>query len=333
MHNGKRRLTQSPASVRWALAAEDGILDAGKFVLFDPATDLDLSRATSADVTVLHDKMPDAAFWDTAGVLRTKDQIAGMRFDAAYIALPRSKVAARSHIAAAAACADLIIIDGQKTDGVDAILKNMKPRAELLGSLSKAHGKIFWARKADVADWATSEHLVDGGWHVAAGIFSADGVDPGSSLLADALPKDIAGRVADLGAGWGYLAGQALERCANIAHISLVEAQHSALSCARKNVPDDRAAFHWADATAWDATEPLDAVIMNPPFHSGRARNDDLGRAFITSAARNLRPGGWLWMVANRHLPYEPWIAERLGSVEDIGGNRTYKLLKARKRL
>ena len=307
-------------------------MDAGRLVLFDPATDIDLSGATSTHFAVVHDKMPEAAFWDAAGVLQTKDQVSDQRFDVAYIALPRAKAAARSHIAAAAACADLIIVDGQKTDGVDAIVKNVRQRGELVGSVSKAHGKIFWARGVDAADWAASDQLVDGRWHVSAGVFSADGVDPGSALLADALPSDLIGRVADLGAGWGFLAGRALERCHDIVQISLVEAQKSALSCARKNLPDDRAAFHWADATAWDAAEPLDAVIMNPPFHSGRARDDDLGRAFITTAARNLRSGGWLWMVANRHLPYEPWIAERLGAVEEIGGNRTYKLLKARKK-
>jgi len=112
----------------------------------------------------------------------------------------------------------------------------------------------------------------------------------------------------------------------------LVEAQRSALLCAQQNVLDVRARFDWADATTWDAPDPLDAVIMNPPFHSGRARNDDLGRAFITTAGRNLRSGGWLWMVANRHLPYEPWIAAHVGAVEEIGGNRTYKILKARKK-
>jgi len=303
-------------------------LDVRSLLLFDPPPDLDLAASAADTIAVVHDRMPQADVWRRAGYGPPEE---GQRFDVAYVALPRSKTAARSIIADAAARADRVIVDGQKTDGVDAILKALKPRATLGGTLSKAHGKIFWVTDADVADWHVPHDCLEGRWHVAPGVFSADGIDPGSALLAAALPPGLAGRVADLGAGWGYLAGTALERCPQIDLLYLVEAQSTALSCARQNVPEDRARFLWADATAWDAPEPLDAVIMNPPFHSGRTRDDDLGRAFISTAARNLLRGGALWMVANRHLPYEPWIADRIGAVEDIGGNRTYKLLKARK--
>ena len=51
-----------------------------------------------------------------------------------------------------------------------------------------------------------------------AGIFSADHIDPGSALLAEHLPKNLRGRVADLGAGWGFLSRAALETLAIIAY-------------------------------------------------------------------------------------------------------------------
>jgi 16S rRNA (guanine1207-N2)-methyltransferase len=36
-------------------------------------------------------------------------------------------------------------------------------------------------------------------------------------------------------------------------------------------------------------------------------------------------------MVANRQLPYETTLAERFAEAEEIGGDRTYKLLRARR--
>ena len=66
--------------------------------------------------------------------------------------------------------------------------------------------------------------------------------------------------------------------------------------------------FHWHDvATGLPAR--YDFIVSNPPFHQGRADEPDLGRAFIAAAAAALKPGGRLWLVANRHLPYEAVLA------------------------
>jgi 16S rRNA (guanine1207-N2)-methyltransferase len=62
----------------------------------------------------------------------------------------------------------------------------------------------------------------------------------------------LKGRVADLGAGWGYLSGEILAEQEGIAHLDLIEADHDMLEAARANVDDPRAAFHWADVTRFD---------------------------------------------------------------------------------
>ena len=59
----------------------------------------------------------------------------------------------------------------------------------------------------------------------------------------------------------------------------------------------------------------MDAVVMNPPFHTGRTAEPGLGQAFITAAARLLAPQGQLWMVANRHLPYETALGGQFAHV------------------
>ena len=53
-----------------------------------------------------------------------------------------------------------------------------------------------------------------------------------------------------------------------------------------------------------------DVIVMNPPFHDGRDADPMLGLKFITTAAMSLRSTGDLWLVANKHLPYENLMAE-----------------------
>ncbi len=245
--------------------------------------------------------------------------------------LPRAKAEARDMVAeAASVCSGPVIIDGQKSDGIESLLKTLKAGADLGPPLSKNHGKLaVLAPGATLADWRLGESAKnDDGFWTAPGIFSADGVDPGSRLLAEALPAKLGARVLDLGAGWGYLSQAALSRAA-VKHVTLVEADLRALDCARQNITDPRASFHWADATQFAEDGDFNSVLCNPPFHTGRAGTPALGQSFIRAAARLMKPAGQLWLVANRHLPYEAHLSAAFGVVEEIGGDRSYKLFRA----
>jgi 16S rRNA (guanine1207-N2)-methyltransferase len=159
------------------------------------------------------------------------------------------------------------------------------------------------------------------------GVFSWDRVDPGSALLAGALPA-LAGSGADLGCGVGFLALKVLASPA-VTQLALLDIDRRATQAAQRNVDDPRATFAWADVRGWAAPEGLDFVVMNPPFHDGGAEDRALGQAFIRRAAQMLRKGGRCWLVANRHLPYEAVLAEAFGSVTpraDAGG---FKVIEA----
>jgi 16S rRNA (guanine1207-N2)-methyltransferase len=197
--------------------------------------------------------------------------------------------------------------------------------------VTRAHGRLFWfaSEAVDLSDWqAPAPSEVEGGFVTQWGAFSSDGPDRGSQLLVAALPKKLPARMADLGAGWGYLARAVLER-EGVKSLDLVEAEKLALDCARRNVTDPRAAFHWADATRFRPDHLYDGIVSNPPFHVGRAADPALGRAFIAAAARMLAPSGQLWMVANRHLPYEAALRDSFRHVEEIGGDGAFKLFHA----
>ncbi len=259
-------------------------------------------------------------------------------FAAALVSVPRARDAARLAVAQAVglvAPGAPVLVDGQRTDGIDPLYRAVRGRAEVGGTATRGHGRLFWfaADAGAFADWAAlaAPRDVGGGMTAPPGAFSADGPDPGSAALTAALPPRLSGRWADFGAGWGYLSAALLGR-EGIAEVHLVEADHAALAAARTNVADPRAVFHWANVTAWTAPDRpgrLDGIVMNPPFHQGRRAEPELGRAFIAAAATSLAPHGALWMVANRHLPYEAALAGHFSRVEEVPGTPAFKIIHA----
>ncbi|TAL37998.1 MAG: class I SAM-dependent methyltransferase [Alphaproteobacteria bacterium] len=164
------------------------------------------------------------------------------------------------------------------------------------------------------------------------GTFSCDHVDSGSALLARHLPI-LSGRVADFGAGWGYLAHHLLQQQSPPAHIDLFEADGNALEMARRNLKEweRRLGFFWHDLLSEPCPHQYDAVVMNPPFHDLRDASAGIGRGFIAAAAKALKPGGQLWMVANRHLPYEEILKTSFSSWRSAGDEGGFKVLTAQR--
>ena len=161
------------------------------------------------------------------------------------------------------------------------------------------------------------------------GVFSWDALDPGTLLLVATLPP-LAGRGADLGCGVGLLAAAALAN-PDVTHLDLVDMDRRAVACARRNIRDKRAAFHWADARINPQLEGLDFVVMNPPFHDGGAEDRSLGQAFLRRAHQILRQGGTTWLVANRHLPYEGVMKTSFATVTLRAEAHGFKVYEARK--
>lgn len=319
-------------SARLTFALETGGLvlpTDGMISVLMPGVDTDLSALPAERVQIVQPMRPAHDHFQNSGFECVAESDAPAA--AVILCLPRAKAQSRMLIhTACQRSTGIVILDGAKTDGIDSLLRDVRKRVTVQGPLSKAHGKVFWfdADAAAFADWQVADTQQADGFITAPGVFSADGIDPASLLLSETLPKKLGRHIVDLGAGWGYLTAQLLQD-AKIETFDLVEADHVALACARRNVDDPRARFHWADALTWRPPVRVDTVVMNPPFHSGRTADPSLGRDFIETAARILASSGSLWMVANRHLPYETTLTANFANVQEIAGDSRFKVMQA----
>jgi 16S rRNA (guanine1207-N2)-methyltransferase len=228
-----------------------------------------------------------------------------------------------------------LVCAGSNDDGASSVERQVGKTLGLAGSLSKFHCRVFWSSRGEREPpgyWhklAMLQPVGDGSWRSQPGIFSWDHVDDGSTLLARHLPDDLSGHIADFGCGWGYLGREILNRGPALTSLDLIDAEHRALEAARANIVDPRASFHWLDLANEPAPATYDVVVCNPPFHAGRAAQPTLGQAVIVAAARALRAGGRLLMVANRSLPYEPQLKANFASVATLADNNKFRVTLA----
>lgn len=228
----------------------------------------------------------------------------------------------------------IVIVAGDKALGAASARKWAGGQVPLGGSLAKHHGIAFWFPASEDAFAGVALPVTEPapGFAAAPGMFSSDRIDTGSALLAEHIDGRIAGAVADFGAGWGYLSGAVLTQ-ARPASLDLVEAYRPALDQALANLAPLRGEVpvtgRWLDVTTEPLPGPFDWVVMNPPFHTGRASEPDLGRAFIAAAARALKPSGRLLLVANRRLPYEQTLRDRFAAFVEGEVRDGFKLIEA----
>lgn len=160
-------------------------------------------------------------------------------------------------------------------------------------------------------------------------IFARGQLDPATRMLAEVFEVQPGADLLDLGCGGGVL-GILSALLAPTARCTLVDADPLAVAAARRGAALSGAAnvsVHLSDVLAELPGRTFDTIVMNPPFHRGRAHDPALAERFLTQASAALRPGGRLWVVCNRFLPYERTLAQLLGAPREAAGDRSYKVL------
>jgi len=291
---------------------------------------------------------PDAAALERLRLRMLTDDLATatQKFPLVLILPPRQRDEARALLARALRLTERggrIVACMSNDEGARSGEADLERIVGPLTTLTKNKCRVFWSAPLDqphddalVEEWLRLDAVrpIDDGRFVSRpGVFAWDRIDVASQLLAEHLPSDLAGRAADLGAGFGYLSVELLQRCARIAALDLYEAERRALDLARRNLAalESRAAIRycWHDVTA-GLTDRYDVIVCNPPFHThARADRPDIGRRFIATAAQSLLPGGRLWLVANRHLPYEQALGAGFERVRIVTQQHGFKIVEA----
>jgi len=225
---------------------------------------------------------------------------------------------------------------GHKDRGGSRLKKELQAFGVEVGETAKAHHRRCVVIRPETVTGLDAAIAAGGPQRVSGldawsqpGVFAWDRIDAGSALLADHLPV-LKGSGADLGCGHGALASAVL-RSPDVTTLRLIDLDRRAVEAARRNLEDPRAHVEWADVRSLDAPGNLDFIVCNPPFHDGGAEDRRLGQAFIAKAAAMLRKGGVLWLVANRHLPYEAELKAAFRRVTPVMDGGAYKLFEATK--
>ena len=165
------------------------------------------------------------------------------------------------------------------------------------------------------------------------GVFARGGLDDATAMLIGALDVAPDDHVLDLGCGSGLI-GMAAATLAPEQEVVMTDADAYALdlaahNCAHNHITNVRIVA--ADIVDAIADERFTIVACNPPFHQRNEQSSTIADRFIRGAAAVLEPGGKLYFVANRFLPYESRLAKIIGSVQEVAGDERYKVLVATK--
>lgn len=292
----------------------------------------------------------DASAFLAFNVPTSADIPEGEKFNTLIIRSTQNKLEMRGLLAQATFLADTkatIIVAQSNDQGAKTLEKDIKTAFKDVDIMIKNKCRGFQINLSGGSDykllkeWLDNAKLhfcEDNGFWTQAGLFGWNKIDQGSKLLTNTIAEreiEISGDIADFGCGYGYLS-KTLSLNPSFKPTSLTLSDHDirALNAAKINLEDidTEQEFLWRDLSAPTMlNKKLDVVMMNPPFHEGRQGTPDLGLQFIENAYKNLKKGGVLYMVANKHLPYETHLKASFKVIECLIEKDGFKVIKGQK--
>ncbi len=163
------------------------------------------------------------------------------------------------------------------------------------------------------------------------GVFSHGRLDEGTALLLQHLDALPAGPLLDFGCGAGIL-GSVLQRRDPERQVLLLDVDAFALESSRLTLAANRLQARVLAGDSLEAApDGLAAIISNPPFHQGVHTDYRATEQLIAQAARHLKPGGVLRIVANAFLNYPPLLEQQLGHCQLLAEARGFRIYQSQR--
>ncbi|WP_349571605.1 class I SAM-dependent methyltransferase [Azotobacter salinestris] len=262
-------------------------------------------------------------------------------FAAAVLFLPKSAELARYLLDALAARlpgADLYLV-GEKRGGIESAARQLQAFGQPRKLDSARHCQLWQVTVEQAPPPPVLEELAqryrlelaDGALEVVSlpGVFSHGRLDRGSALLLEHLDGLPPGDLLDFGCGAGVL-GAALKRRYPQSRVSLLDVDAFALASSRLTLAaNGLEAELIAGGGIQAAPGELAAIVSNPPFHQGVHTDYQATETLLREAARHLRPGGELRLVANSFLKYPPLIERHLGPCQVLAEAHGFRVYRA----
>lgn len=213
-------------------------------------------------------------------------------------------------------------------------------------SLAKKKSRLLFAKVKTAASSTETLRMSEVDWpeqsltiKAYSNVFSHDSLDIGGRFLAENLPaiKENA-RVIDLGCGNGLVGLAALGQNAIPFSLMFVDESTMAVASAETNAELNFAdhpatvSFKQDDCLSKIKPESADMIFCNPPFHQQNTITEHIAKQMFRQAKTTLKNGGELYVVANRHLPYQSYLKKLFGGFKVHAQNKKFIVYHCQKR-
>lgn len=167
-----------------------------------------------------------------------------------------------------------------------------------------------------------------------ANVFSRGSLDIGTRFLLAHLPiMPAVHDIADLGCGNGIV-GLLLAEKHPQAVVHFVDESFMAVASAQQNFTQAFAAtrqarFYVSDGLMEFASDSMDLIVCNPPFHQQHTVGDQIALTMFKQARRVLKKNGQFWVIGNRHLDYHQTLKKLFTHAAVVASNPKFVIIKA----
>lgn len=159
------------------------------------------------------------------------------------------------------------------------------------------------------------------------GVFSSNGVDAATAMLLKHMQlKETEKTVLDMGCGNGIIA-KAIKLQQPDADIHAIDDDFLAVESVKMNAADLVNVHHY-DSPEMFPDGFFDLVVTNPPSHLGHENNIEVSIGLFDQAAKKIKSGGRLVIVASKHLNYSTHLTKRYIDIKKLAEDDKYEVIE-----